>query len=68
MSEDHGNFVAEVRRRIRVNLNDLSDTITDGVADWATYQRLVGQIEGLALAERHLLDVAKLAVEGEGDA
>jgi len=47
-----------LRRRIREILNDYADTIAGGGAqDFAEYKRLCGVIEGLALAERELLDV-----------
>jgi hypothetical protein len=47
-----------LRRRIREILNDYADTIAGGGAqDFAEYKRLCGVIEGLAIAERELLDV-----------
>ena len=48
----------QVRDAIRVRMNDLADDVAGGAAeDYAKYQRLVGMIEGLATAERILLDI-----------
>jgi hypothetical protein len=54
-----------LRRRLRDLLNDYADTVAGGSAqDFAEYKRLCGIIEGLALAERELLDIRqKLAIE-----
>ena len=47
-----------LRMKIREHLNDFSDDISGGSAtDYAAYQRMVGVIEGLALAERELVDL-----------
>ena len=43
--------------RIRTLMNDHADQIAGGgCKDYASYQRLCGVIEGLALAEREMLD------------
>jgi len=39
-------------------LDSLSETVsTGGAQDFAQYQRMVGQIEGITLAERELLEL-----------
>ena len=55
-----------IQSRLRENLNSVSDSVsTGGAKDFAQYQRLVGQIEGLALAERELLDVRQRLFKDE---
>jgi hypothetical protein len=48
-------------------MNDLADDVATGSAeDYASYQRMVGKIEGLAVAERLILDVlSKLEIEDD---
>lgn len=47
----------ELRKEIRKIMNDLADDVATGSADdYAAYQRMVGKIEGLAEAERLILD------------
>ena len=47
-------------------MNDLADTVSlGGAQDFSEYQRLVGKIEGLGIAERELLDIAKIEEEKE---
>lgn len=54
-----------VNKKIRHEMNELADRIATGsCADWGAYQRLVGIIEGLALAERQLLDVLEIQLRG----
>ncbi len=44
-------------RRLREMMNDHADHISTGACqDYAQYQKMVGIIEGLALAEREALD------------
>lgn len=55
-----------LRRRLRDLLNDYADTVAGGSAnDFAEYKRLCGVIEGLALAERELLDIRQKSVDDE---
>jgi hypothetical protein len=55
-----------LRRRIRDIMNDYADTLAGGGAqDFPEYKRLCGVIEGLAHAERELLDIRKLSDEDE---
>ena len=44
--------------KLHENLDSLSETVsTGGAQDFAQYQRMVGQIEGITLAERELLEL-----------
>lgn len=47
-----------LKKKIREDLNNLADTMaTGGAADYAAYRHMVGKIEGLAQAERNILDL-----------
>ncbi len=47
-----------VREKLRKQMNDVADALaTGGASDYAQYQNLVGQVTGLAFAERILLDI-----------
>ncbi len=47
-----------LRKRLRAHMNDITDAIATGAAqDYPAYTKLVGMIEGLAFAERELLDL-----------
>ena len=50
-------------------MNDYTDDMANGVCtDFSSYQKLCGVIQGLALAERHLLDLVEAAnTEDEDD-
>jgi len=55
-----------LRRRLRELMNDYADTVAGGSAqDFSEYKKLCGVIEGLALAERELLDIRNKAVSEE---
>ena len=50
----------ELRKKIRQMMNDLTDTVAlGGAKNFEEYNRLVGQIEGLAIAERELLTLMR---------
>lgn len=43
---------------IRKRMNEIADVVsTGGAADYADYRKMCGMIEGLALAERDLIDL-----------
>jgi hypothetical protein len=64
MTDDY--IFQSLRRDIRARLNDLADSIsTGGCPDYASYQRLVGKVEGLAEAERFLLDLEQKVLRDE---
>ena len=53
-------FARVLREQIRNDMNNYADDIAGGVCrNFEEYQKLVGVIQGLALAERYLLDLAK---------
>ena len=54
------------QKNIRDRLNETADAIATGSAqNFAEYQKMVGIIEGLALAERELLDVVEALKKGQ---
>jgi|TARA_R100001126_G_C4796961_1_gene134847 hypothetical protein len=56
----------ELRKKLRVIMNELTDSVALGSAqNYDQYQRMVGQIEGLAIAERELLQLVKESDEEE---
>jgi hypothetical protein len=62
------NFASVLRDKIRKDMNDYTDDMANGVcADFAGYQKLCGVIQGLALAERHLLDLVEAQQKEEED-
>jgi len=49
-------------------MDDGADTVAlGGAKDWGEYQRLVGRLEGLAIAEREILDVAEKLLKTDED-
>lgn len=55
-------FNEELRKRIRKDMNDIADHVdTGGCKNWDEYTKLTSQITGLAMAERHLLDLIENA-------
>jgi len=60
----------ELRRQLRVILNEIADNMATGrCPDFADYKHNAGVIQGLALAERTLLDLAERyeRLEDEGE-
>ncbi len=54
-------FAEALRVNIRTDMNNYTDDMANGVcADYAAYQKLCGVIQGLAIAERHLLDLVEV--------
>jgi hypothetical protein len=53
-------FVDVLRAKIREDMNNYADDISGGICkNFDEYQKLCGVIHGLALAESHLLALAK---------
>jgi len=53
-------FAEEIRKELRTRMNDIADTLAGGGASsFEQYQGLCGEIRGLAIAERALLDAAE---------
>jgi hypothetical protein len=62
------NFVDTLRKILRDDMNNYADDLAGGAcADYASYQKLCGVIQGLAIAERHLLDLAKRAEDNDDE-
>jgi hypothetical protein len=61
-------FASVLRDKIRKDMNDYTDDMANGVCgDFAAYQKLCGVIQGLALAERHLLDLVEAQQKDEDE-
>lgn len=61
-------FIEVLRSKIREDMNNYADDVATGqCGDHAQYKELCGVIRGLALAERHLLDLAKLQEENDDE-
>ena len=55
-------FARVLREQIRTDMNNYTDDLANGVCQsYEQYQKLCGIIQGLALAERYLLDLAEKA-------
>ena len=51
-------MMGHLQKKLRELMNDKADVIIGGAAsDFADYKNMCGVIEGLALAERELLDI-----------
>lgn len=54
------------QKNLRLRMNDVADAIATGSAQsFDEYQKMVGTIEGLALAERELLDLVEAMNKGK---
>jgi hypothetical protein len=59
-------FVEVLRAKIREDLNNYADDIAGGACQsFEQYQKLCGVIQGLAMAEGYLLDLAKKVEESD---
>lgn len=62
---DH-DFASVLREKLRTEMNNYADDVATGLCgDFASYQKLCGLIQGLALAERLLLDLVEAIRKGE---
>ncbi len=53
-------FARVLREKIRTDMNNYADDLSGGACrSFDEYQELCGVIQGLAIAERHLLDLAE---------
>lgn len=53
-------FAAALQKKIREDMNTKTDQLASGFCrNYDDYKQLCGEIRGLALAEEHLLDLAK---------
>lgn len=54
-------FAEALRAKLREDMNNYADDVATGTCQsFEAYQRLCGKIEGLAIAERHLLDLIQV--------
>ena len=61
-------FASVLRDKLRKDMNNYADDVATGACgDFAAYQKLCGVIQGLAIAESHLLDLAKRTEESDDD-
>lgn len=66
--QEYTSFIDVLRKKIRDDMNNYCDDLAGGAcADYAAYTKLCGVIQGLALAERHLLDLAEKALKDDND-
>ena len=53
-------FASVLRSKLREDMNNYTDDMAGGACQsYEQYQKLCGVIQGLAIAERHLLDLAE---------
>jgi hypothetical protein len=61
-------FARVLREQIRTDMNNYADDLAGGVCqDFAQYQKLCGMIQGLALAERYILDLVEKVEKANDD-
>jgi hypothetical protein len=61
-------FARVLREKIRTDMNNYADDLAGGVCqDFAQYQKLCGMIQGLATAERYLLDLVEKVEKANDD-
>ena len=59
-------FASVLRDKLRMDMNNYADDLASGVCrSFDEYQKLCGVIQGLALAERHILDLVDAAAKAE---
>jgi hypothetical protein len=59
-------FARVLREQIRTDMNNYADDLSSGVCQsFDQYQKLCGVVQGLALAERYLIDLAKKVEESD---
>jgi hypothetical protein len=59
-------FAAVLRKKIRDDMNNYADDVATGqCGTFDQYQKLCGVIQGLAIAEGYLLDLAKQIEESD---
>ena len=63
---DSEQYAEELRKTIRKLMNELTDNVALGNAQsFDQYQRMVGRIEGLAIAEREIISLQNTSDEDE---
>ena len=57
-------FARVLREKLRTDMNNYADDLAGGACrTFDEYQKLCGVIQGLAIAERHLIDLAEKVEE-----
>lgn len=60
------NFARVLREQIRIDMNNYADDLAGGAcASFDEYKKLCGVIQGLAIAESHLLALLKKVEESD---
>ena len=61
-------FARVLREQIRTDMNNYTDDLATGqCSTFEQYQKLCGVIQGLALAERYILDLAEKVEKANDD-
>lgn len=61
-------FASVLRDKLRADMNNYADDIATGQCiDFTSYKHLCGLIQGLAIAERHVLDLVEAMNKGDED-
>ena len=61
---NEGDLLASLQKKLRVHMNETADHISgDGCKTMEEYKKCCGIIEGLAIAERELLDMVESVEE-----
>ena len=61
-------FMEAMRNKLRTDMNNYADDLANGqCTSFEQYKELCGVIRGLALAERHLLDLADKMKEDDDE-
>jgi hypothetical protein len=61
-------FIEAMRGKLRQDMNNYADDVATGqCSDLSQYKELCGVIRGLALAERHLIDLAEKMKEDDDE-
>jgi|TARA_R110002020_G_scaffold288701_1_gene504182 translation initiation factor 1 (eIF-1/SUI1) len=64
LAEEH--LFEAYQKKLRERMNDMADMVSTGSAQsFDEYRKMVGIIEGLALAERELLDLVEAMKKGD---
>lgn len=59
-------FARVLKEKLRSDMNNYTDDLANGVCrSFDEYQKMVGVIQGLAFAERHLLDLIEAVEKAE---
>jgi hypothetical protein len=61
-------FAGVLRDKLRIEMNNYADDVATGQCiDFVSYKHLCGVIQGLAIAERHLIDLVEKAQKGDDE-